>query len=410
MLTAEDYAWFEETDLGLAVASCLTFVKDVSATEVVRRLGGAEVARMEGLARFERYESAVTTPPDAYDEDGTYAAGGKSTGREFAAVCDQAGGAFMLEIYGLLGITDGVLRRLSAGTSVAVLYNTETNDPRFIWAHDGEIRVAFDPYHAGWRDGSDPDALLAVMEQLGFNLSDEDLDPSDPRWVFDDQAPQRALALAHHLTGVPFTNDTLSQPTFLAVSVPATEALDLDEAVEVVPPLYFHDVAPTVEAVETMDLSRIGLSVAAIGEPITVQPFAPYGNDAELRYTIRSVQQAPNAGPDPEEADTVWLLLDVEVAGVSGQALAAPHDLAFVAADSSRYWPMGIGGKQQLETTVLQPGEKVSGPVLFQVPADVPAFGKIVIKAIDDNGDLPLGYWPMNGPPPHYEGPERYPW
>jgi len=159
-----------------------------------------------------------------------------------------------------------------------------------------------------------------------------------------------------------------------------------------------------------MDLGDNGLIVAAIGEPITVQPWAQLGYDAAVRYTVRSVLQAPHTDPEPGEFNTVWLLVDVEAVGVTGRVQAQPHDFAFVAADRSRYWPIGVSGKPQLEMTSLRPGRRVSGRVLFHVPADVPAHGKIVVKTIGDTDDIPLGYWLMNGSPANYEGPETFPW
>jgi hypothetical protein len=322
-------------------------------------------------------------------------------------VCDVPGGAFMLETYGVLGSDDDVLVRLSAGTSVAAVFSTEHTDSRFAWAEDGVVRVAFDPFHAGWRDGSTPDALLPEMEELGFNLSDEELDPGDPRWIFDEKATWRALALAHRVTGVRLTEVALAGRTYLAVSVPSVVSTGVDA--EPVPPLYFHDVAPTVDQPETMKLPDEGLAVAAIGEAITVRPWAHHGYDAAVRYTVRSVLQAPYAHPDPEDAGTVWLLVDVEAVGLGELVQAQPHDFAFVAADRSRYWPSGLSDKQQLEMTSLREGQTVSGLVLFQVPADVPAHGRIVVKTLGDEDDLPLGYWRMDGPPAPYEGPERYP-
>ena len=59
--------------------------------------------------------------------------------------------------------------------------------------------------------------------------------------------------------------------------------------------------------------------------------------------------------------------------------------------------------------TSLLAGQRVSALVLFNVPADVPTNGKIVVKTIDDEDDMPLGYWPMNGPPAKYQGPGRVP-
>ncbi|MEU4242365.1 hypothetical protein [Actinoplanes sp. NPDC026619] len=206
------------------------------------------------------------------------------------------------------------------------------------------------------------DLGLAVGSCLTFvkdvpDLSEEEPDPGDPRWVFDEQAAGRALALAHHVTGIRLTEDTLTQPVYLAVSVPATRSPGADETV---PPLYFHDVEPTVDQPETMDLDGTELIVAAIGQPLTVRPFAQYGYDFAIRYTVHSVLQAPHADPQPDEADSVWLLVDVEAVGVRGPVDAAPHDFAFVAADRSRYWPVGIGDKPQLEITSLQAGERAS--------------------------------------------------
>lgn len=397
MPTAEDSTWPELIDLGSDVPPCLTFVKDRPAGEVVRRLNGAEVARMNGLDRFERYWNAVTVPAEAFLDDGSVDATAH-TGREFVAVGDVPGGAVLVE-QGTIGITDDVLRQLSTGTSVAVVFSSMTEESRFAWAQDGDLRVAFDPFNAGWREGSTPDALIPAMEQFGFSFSDEDL---------DDLAMERAFALAHHVTGIRLTNDALTQSTYLAVSVPApwSESPDTDA----VPPLYFHDVAPTVDQRETMNLGG-DLIVAAIGQPITVEPAAAFGIDAAVQYTVRSVHQAPDNQPDPEAGDQVWLLADVEAIGIRGPINAQPHDFTFVAADHSRYWPIGISDQPaQLVTTLLQPGERASGLVLFHVPADVPPLGRIIVKTVGVDGDIPLGCWPMDGPPARYDGPDKYPW
>jgi len=167
------------------------------------------------------YQHAVTVPSDATRPNGSFDYEA-STGRDFAAVADVAGGALMVEQYGILGITEEVTAPLSRGTSVAVVYSNDHDDPSFRWIYDGDLRLAFDPFHAARREGSDPDALLDNMRRLGFNFSPAD-DPDDPNWVFDDLAPGRAFALAEHVTDVRFTEDTLTEPTFLALSVPAPD-------------------------------------------------------------------------------------------------------------------------------------------------------------------------------------------
>jgi hypothetical protein len=60
---------------------------------------------------------------------------------------------------------------------------------------------------------------------------------------------------------------------------------------------------------------------------------------------------------------------------VNGNVQAQPYDFAFVAADRSRYCPIGVSGKRQPEMTSLQTGRHISGH-----------------------------------PPAHYEGSERFPW
>ncbi len=42
--------------------------------------------------------------------------------------------------------------------------------------------------------------------------------------------------------------------------------------------------------------------------------------------------------------------------------------------------------------------------MLFHVPADVPAHGKIVVKTLGDEDDIPLGCWFMDGSPAKYKG------
>jgi hypothetical protein len=406
MSSADDYAWFEVTAQGLSVESCLTFVKGLTAEEVTRRLGGAEVARITGLDRMERYREAVTVPAEAYGEDGSFDFEA-STGREFAAVADLPGGALIVEQYGFLGTVPEVSKPLSRGASVAVVYTSENNDPSFTWAEDGDVRVTFDPYHAAWREGSRPDALLDVMQRLGFNFSTAEVD--DPGWVFDDKAPGRAFALAEHVTGIRLTEEVLTEPTYLAVSVPSPwhRATTPGASTDGVPPIHIKDAAPTVDVGETMDLRAGELPSAEIGQPMTVEPFAPGGYDYAVRYTVRRVEQARDADPSPDELERVWLLVDVEATGVRGDARAQPHDFAFVAADRSRYRPIGLDKAGLLDFTVLRPGEHASGLVLFHLPPDVPGAGAIVIVNMHDE---PIAYWSVGGSPARYAGPEKYPW
>ena len=66
-------------------------------------------------------------------------------------------------------------------------YLNENTDPRLRWARDTETLVTFDPSGgAGWREGIDPDGLVPVLEELGFDLSTGEIDPADPRRHYDE--------------------------------------------------------------------------------------------------------------------------------------------------------------------------------------------------------------------------------
>ncbi|WP_328470865.1 DUF6461 domain-containing protein [Actinoplanes sp. NBC_00393] len=167
MSTADDYRWFQRDGNEFVLGFCLSFVKGLPAREVIRRLG-----------RVELVDTTVTEVP---------------------------GGTLMLEKNGGLGIRARINKRLSAGTDVVVVYDSEHSDAELHWLRDGDARLVCDPYAVNWRYGSDPDALLGPMRRLGFNFSAAEAD--DPAWVYDDDAPLRAFALAEHVTGIRFPEE-----------------------------------------------------------------------------------------------------------------------------------------------------------------------------------------------------------
>jgi hypothetical protein len=145
---------------------------------------------------------------------------------------------------------------------------------------------------------------------------------------------------------------------------------------------------------------------AEIGQSITVEKLGSFG-PAAVRYAVRTVERAPHAFAEPGDDPSVWLLVDVQATGVRGHAEAAPIDFAFVAADGHRYRPWGMNKAEELRSETLQPGEQISGLLLFNVPPRVPANGKVVVVTVPY--DVPLGYWTIGRQPPRYAGPERYP-
>jgi hypothetical protein len=120
--------------------------------------------------------------------------------------------ALGLEVNGYLGVTPDVLVPLSAGTCAVSHYASE-GVSSFYWAENGEIRLSFRPLDAASREGTDPDALLAAMQEVGFDVSEDgdNLDHPDAA----------AFALAERLTGVRVTADMLEQATYTCGIAPA---------------------------------------------------------------------------------------------------------------------------------------------------------------------------------------------
>ncbi|GAA2890930.1 DUF6461 domain-containing protein [Actinoplanes cyaneus] len=168
MVTAEDYRWFQRDDNELTLGFCLSFIKGLTAGEATGRLGNVELS-----------DTTVREVP---------------------------GGTLMLERYGALGTDSRISEPLSAGTDVVVVFDSEHSDAQLQWLHDGDLRLECDPYAVNWRSGSDPDALLGPMRELGFNFSAAD-EPDDPAWVYDEDAVLRAFALAEQVTGVKFPEE-----------------------------------------------------------------------------------------------------------------------------------------------------------------------------------------------------------
>lgn len=346
-----------EEELGLEY--CLSFVRERTAAQVVERLGGTEVAKITGLAREERYRDA--------------------TGQErgFALVADLPGGAMIVEVLGCRALFADTNGPLSQGTSVAVVRDAENSDPAFLWVQDGETRVSFNPDAAGWREGSDPDALLDELERLDFDLADE---PD-----YDEQAPLRALALAEHVTGLQIRAGMLRSLTYSAVSLPATPE-DTFEA----PPIQIRDANPTVDAHDTVSLD--GIPGAAFGEPLIIEPYSYAGLDLALAYSVQAVRQ--QTGRDD---DTVRLFVKINAVGVRGRLTAGPHDFAFVAADGALFESVRSSDHPSMDSIDLSPGEQTSGELMFLVPPDTVTDSRLpygrMAYVIDG---VPLGWWALN--------------
>jgi hypothetical protein len=193
--TADDYAWFEEEDSELAQAYCLTLVQNLTPEEVIGRLNGSNVQQLTGLEQV--HESA-----------------GEVTGAGFVAVTVVDGWALIVEPNGIQGSRPAVGVQLSRGTVLVSHYLSVNMDSDFLFMRDGEVVLHFEPAAPRDRAGSHPDALVDVMEQIGFGVS------GDGEEHDSNAFPAAAFALAEHLTGIRITSEILDSSTYLCATVP----------------------------------------------------------------------------------------------------------------------------------------------------------------------------------------------
>ncbi|WP_214415350.1 DUF6461 domain-containing protein [Sphaerisporangium fuscum] len=180
-ITYADIAWLvEEEELG--DLWCLTYVKGLDEAEALRRMG-AEADSVRPLT----YEALM-------DE-------GLFQDTALAARLDEW--TVLIEVYGWQATESAVLRALSAGTEVVSVLRHDYYANEFAYAVDGELVTCFNYMHPTQRYGSDPDRLVDVMREVGFDPGREG-DRTE-----DDKPIDRALRLAARLTGVVLTQEVL---------------------------------------------------------------------------------------------------------------------------------------------------------------------------------------------------------
>ncbi|MEU4230748.1 DUF6461 domain-containing protein [Nonomuraea sp. NPDC026600] len=220
--TAADYVWFYDRFPSLVEGYCFTLIEGVRPEDVVARLGartedvvarlGAWIENVPSGMSFDDVIGATCSGPGQY---------GAWDGHFFGAVAVEDW-CLIVEPNGGMGITREIMEPLSAGTRLVSHYRNVNAVSYFFWVEDGEIRLSFEPAIPDYRYGSDPDGLVEVMRQVGFDLQDGDQpDGIDP---VDDFAARigTVFALAEHLTGVKLTAQLLEESTYLCAVAPST--------------------------------------------------------------------------------------------------------------------------------------------------------------------------------------------
>ncbi|MFF4776802.1 DUF6461 domain-containing protein [Microtetraspora fusca] len=191
--TAADYTWFRERFAYLAEAYCFTLIRGLTFEELVDRLG----ARTEEFPNmtFEELVDSSFSGPGAY---GTWDG-------HFFGVVPVGDWILIVEPSGFLGVTREAIVPLSAGTRLVSHFRNVNSVNYFYWVEDGDIRLFFEPLSPSPRDGSDPDGLVEIMQQAGFDLRN-----GGNHNLFIGAA----FALAEHLTGIKVTPQLLEKSIY----------------------------------------------------------------------------------------------------------------------------------------------------------------------------------------------------
>ncbi|MFF5295078.1 DUF6461 domain-containing protein [Paractinoplanes globisporus] len=188
---ADDYWWFAlEPDLDRGF--CFTWVKGLTPQQVLKRLGGKELERIT----WQQLVGSGDGPSEPTD-------------RYFIGVARVEDWSLIVEDAGDLGVTEQLVRPLSAGTTVVAHQRGPDGHGRFLLLEDSAIELDFDPLAPATVAGSRAAELASMMSSVGFGRGD---DPA--------QGTAAAFALTERLTGTEMTQELLRSRTYLLTTVP----------------------------------------------------------------------------------------------------------------------------------------------------------------------------------------------
>ncbi|WP_046469321.1 DUF6461 domain-containing protein [Allosalinactinospora lopnorensis] len=191
---ARDYAWLQESQPDLAEAYCLSYVRGLSKTEALRRLGAAE-RQLRSLPIVEAVEAGLCAeghPPLT------------------AHALSVHGWAVIIEPTGCRATRPETYRALSAETELVSVRVLLDHRYEFRWVVDGVLQTFLDTRWPYVRRGTRPDALADDMREIEL---------TDGAGVSDPGAA--ALALAERVTRVRIRPAHLTGPLLGAELGPA---------------------------------------------------------------------------------------------------------------------------------------------------------------------------------------------
>ncbi|MFI7598245.1 DUF6461 domain-containing protein [Actinoplanes sp. NPDC049681] len=193
--TAADYEWFTQSeDREIVENYCFTFMKGLSAEELVDRIGGTIEQELRGFEQIWEASMEAEAPVLAITSIGEW--------------------VMMVEWHTLIGGSKSTAVPLSANAVLISHFKSVDLDTSFSYIVDRDLQLSFSPTNPTMRNGSRVDDLTSAMDSAGFSLSDES---EAAMAVYSEGA---AFALAELLSGVHLSAELLDNSTFKYVLVP----------------------------------------------------------------------------------------------------------------------------------------------------------------------------------------------
>ncbi|GAA2481008.1 DUF6461 domain-containing protein [Winogradskya humida] len=179
----DDLLYAQSRVTALGNAWCLTFIKAVDERTALLRMGA--------------YPDTIAVSSDFQDR---------------AAAITLGKWALVIEPRGVAGGDHVLLEEVSRGTEALSVLRDDQATPRFTYALDGAVAVAFDPAYPSpeltW--GTQPDMLAHLTRAIGLREPDGE---DDETWR---DAEAKALVLAQRLTNARVPADALTVPRLSA--------------------------------------------------------------------------------------------------------------------------------------------------------------------------------------------------
>ncbi|GAA2213057.1 hypothetical protein GCM10009850_085190 [Nonomuraea monospora] len=166
---------------------CVSFVRDLSPEEALRRFGVDEDT-MEEVA----FDELDLRAGESMRDDAAGFIGAARVG-DWTVVVEPGGWE--------IAVVEDIYTRLSRGTEVVSVCRHDYAQNTFAYIADGTPVVQFDPMFPEERSGSDADRFVVKMREIGL----------DPEHDIDgpgiDQPMEGSFALASGITGLPLSTD-----------------------------------------------------------------------------------------------------------------------------------------------------------------------------------------------------------